>query len=303
MNQDTERRSRDGVIAAVIAYTLWGFMPVYFLFTLTVTPVEMLSHRIFWSVPFGALIIALRGQWREVAAALRERRKLMWLALAAFMIAVNWLVYIFAVQNEQIFQASLGYYINPLIYVLVGVVFFGDKLRRLQLIAVALAFVAVVVLTINGGEFPTIALMLGVSFTGYGVIRKQVAIGGMPGLFIETLVLLPFAALALAWFFNTGSAVFAASDTSLALNILIVMAGPVTVLPLLAFALAARRLTLSTIGFLQFIGPSLQFMVGYLNGEALSRPRLVCFVLIWTAVVVFCVDSIRRHREATATLA
>ncbi|MEN7341682.1 MAG: EamA family transporter RarD [Pseudomonadota bacterium] len=292
MNEQ-QKRAREGVITAVLAYTMWGFMPVYLILVKTVPATEMLLHRIIWSVPFGALIIAMRGQWGEVGRALRSRKMIGWLALAAFFIALNWLVYIFAVQRQQIFQASLGYYINPLLYVLVGVLFFSEVLRRAQLFAVVLASAGVLVLTFSGGEFPWISLVLAASFTVYGVIRRQVEIGGMPGLFIETLLLLPVAMIGFGWLVNESASVFMDSDWPF--RWLVILSGPITVLPLLCFALAARRLHLTTIGFLQYIGPSLQFMIGWLNGEVLSSARLVCFLLIWTAVIVFCADSLRRR--------
>ena len=179
MSQASDHSARDGVVSALIAYTIWGFLPVYFIAVKLVSAPEMLAHRIIWSVPFGALIIAMRGQWRDVFRALTTPKTMGYLALSAFFIAVNWLLYIMAVQNAQIFQASLGYYINPLFYVLVGVVFFGERLRALQLVAVALAATGVAVLTASGGEFPWIAIVLAVSFTIYGVIRKQVVIGAL----------------------------------------------------------------------------------------------------------------------------
>lgn len=296
VSQDTDHSARDGVITALIAYTLWGFLPVYFIVASLVSAPEMLAHRIIWSVPFGALIIALRGQWREVFRALGTPSTLGWLSLSAFFIAVNWLLYIMAVHSAQIFQASLGYYINPLLYVLVGVVFFGERLRTLQLVAVALAAIGVAVLTVSGGQFPWLAMVLAVSFTIYGVIRKRVVIGGMPGLFIETILLAPAGLAWLAWMVSQSTAVFPQADTGL--KLLVIASGPITVLPLLCFALAARRLNLSTIGFLQFIAPTLQFAVGLYSGEVLSTPRLVCFILIWTAVALFCTDSIRSRRRA-----
>jgi chloramphenicol-sensitive protein RarD len=208
------------------------------------------------------------------------------------MIAINWLIYIVAVQEDQIFQASLGYYINPLMYVVVGVVFLGEKLRRFQLIAVALATVGVVVLTISGGQFPWIALSLAVLFTTYGVIRKQVAIGGMPGLFVETIVLFPLAAGYWIWLEKGGAAAFSLSQPGLAG--LLMLAGPLTVLPLLFFALAARRLPLSLIGFLQFIAPTLQFLMGLYYGEILTIAHILCFGLIWIAVLFFITDAWRQ---------
>lgn len=287
------RRTRDGLTAALIAYFLWGFFPIYFKLVAAVPPLEVLAHRIVWAVPFGLAVILLRRQWPDVGAALGDRRRLGWLALAAVVIAVNWLVYIYAVQTEHIFQASLGYYINPLLYVVIGVVFFRERLRRPQTAAVLLAAAGVAVLTASGGEFPAIALTLAVSFTIYGVIRSRVAIGGMPGLFIETLLLLPIAASYLVWLIDSGGSVFRPEAPGVSVTLL--LAGPLTVLPLLCFALAARRLKFSTIGILQFISPTLQFLIGIAYGEPLTAAHVVCFALIWTAVLVFSWDAWRAY--------
>ena len=286
--------ARDGVIAGLIAYTLWGVLPVYFKVLGEVAPTEVLLHRIVWAVPFGALIIHLRGQWPEVKRAFTHRTMLLLLATAAFFIAVNWYVYIVAVQQDQVFQASLGYYINPLMYVVIGVLFLGEKLRRLQIGAVVLATIGVLVLTISGGQFPGIALFLAVSFTIYGVIRKRVAIGGMPGLFVETTLLFPVASVWLFWMVNSGSAAIAAGDPEV--TGLLLLAGPITVIPLLCFALAARRLTLTTVGFMQFLAPTLQFATGVYYGEELTTPHLICFACIWIAVILFSADAVHRNR-------
>lgn len=292
-----EDRVRNGVVAALIAYTMWGFLPIYFKVVATVPAIEVLAHRIVWGVPFGAIIIILRHQWPEVLQALCHPRTLGLLSLSATFIALNWLVYIVAVQGDQIFQASLGYYINPLMYVLIGIALLGERLRRNQLIAVLLAAAGVTVLTISGGQFPLISLTLATSFTIYGVIRSRVAVGGMPGLFIETLVLLPLAGVYLVWATFAASAAFDTSQPML--MVLLMLAGPITVVPLLCFALAARRLRLSTIGIMQFIAPTLQFLVGLMYGERLTVPHIVCFTLIWIAVAVFSWDAWRatRHRE------
>jgi chloramphenicol-sensitive protein RarD len=290
----TNQRTREGVLTALIAYTLWGFLPIYFKVVETVPVTEVLAHRILWAVPFGLPIVLLRRQWPEVTRALRTPRMLSLLALAAALIAVNWLVYIWAVQNALIFQASLGYYINPIMYVLVGVIFFSERLRRMQTGAVLLAAAGVAVLTISGGEFPLISLTLATSFTIYGTIRSRVVIGGMPGLFIETLVLLPAAAAYLFWLAGRDAIVFASGDW--AMSGMLMLAGPFTVIPLLCFALAARRLRLSTIGVMQFIAPTLQFLVGLAYGEVLTGPHVVCFVLIWTAVTLFSFDAWRQSR-------
>ena len=289
-------RTREGLLAGLVAYVLWGFLPIYFKIVETVPPLEVLAHRIVWAVPFGLPIILARRQWPDVRAALADRRKVALLGLSATLIAVNWLVYIWAVQREQIFQASLGYYINPLMYVLVGVVFFHEHLRPPQVAAVVLAGAGVAVLTVSGGTFPAIALTLATSFTIYGVIRSRVAVGGMPGLFIETLILFPAAAAYVVHLVAADAAAFGADDPGLAG--LLVLAGPFTVLPLLCFALAARRLPLSTIGVMQFIAPTMQFVVGLAYGEALTAAHAVCFALIWVAVAVFSADAWRAARGA-----
>lgn len=291
----TDADIRSGVLFGLIAYSLWGVFPVYFKWIETVAPAEVLVHRIVWAVPFGALIIFARRQWREVRAAILDRSMIAWLTLAALFISINWLIYIWAVQNERIFEASLGYYINPLMYVAVGVVLLGERLRKAQIIAVVLAVIGVGYLTISGGVFPWVALSLAGLFTGYGVIRKQVAIGAMPGLFIETSLLFPFAAAWLCILALDGNAAFAAGDSSQ--SYLLMMAGPITVLPLLLFALAAKRLTLTTIGFMQFLAPTLQFLTGLYYGEKLSAAHIVCFSLIWAAVVFFSYDAISAARK------
>lgn len=292
-NRDGEVRS--GVALGLLAYTLWGVFPVYFKWIEEVAPLEVMVHRILWAVPFGALIIGARRQWREVRGALVDRSRLVWLALSALSISANWLIYIWAVQNARIFEASLGYYINPLMYVAVGVVALGERLRRLQLVAVVLAAIGVSYLTFSGGIFPWVALSLAALFTAYGVIRKQVAIGAMPGLFVETSLLFPFACMFMGALMARGSASFGPGDAGLAG--LLVLAGPITVIPLLLFAIAAKRLSLTTIGFMQFIAPTLQFLTGLYYGEQLTTPHLVCFGLIWAAVAFFSYDAIVAGRK------
>ncbi len=286
--------TRDGLIAAFLAYLMFGVLPVYFKVLADVGALEVLLHRIVWAVPFGALIIFVRRQWPEVRRALADGRVFGYLALAAVLIAGNWYVYIYAVQNDQIYQASLGYYINPLLFTVVGVFFFGEKLRRFQVAAVLLAAAGVLVLTFGGGQFPAIALLLGTLFTIYGVIRKRVVVGGMPGLFVETLVLFPLSAAYLLWIMGSGVSAFASGDPSMVG--LLLLAGPVTVLPLLCFALAARRLNLSTVGMVQFLAPTLHFIIGLLYGEELTTAHVVCFSLIWLAVGLFSWDAWRASR-------
>jgi chloramphenicol-sensitive protein RarD len=286
---------RVGIAAALLAYTWWGVFPVYFKLVEGVAPLEVLAHRVIWAVPFGAVIVAWRRQFPQVWMAMRNRAMLFWLALAALSISGNWFVYIWAVMHERIFETSLGYYINPLFYVLVGVLFFGETLRLLQLVSVFLAATGVTILTLSGGTFPWVSLSLAGLFTAYGVIRKRAPVGAMPGLFIETLMLFPFACGWLLWLMASGDAAFASGDAGL--SGLLMLAGPFTVLPLLCFATAARRLTLTTVGFMQFIAPTLQFLTGVYYGEPLTTARLACFACIWVAVVVFCADAVMASRK------
>ncbi len=291
---------RDGVLAGLFAYVAWGLMPAYFKFMAHVPPAEMVAHRIVWSVPFGALIIGMRRQWGDVFTALSQPRTLGLLLITATLITVNWVVYVWAVQAGQVFQASLGYYITPLFYVLVGVVFFKDPFRRLQKLAIASATIAVSLLLIFGGQVPVVAMVLAVSFTTYGVIRKTVNIGAMPGLFIETSVLVVPALFYMYWLHQSGALVFSFGDAGEVASFLV--SGPVTVLPLLMFAVAAKRLTLSTIGFMQFIGPTMQFLLGVYYGEELTPAYAACFLLIWMAAALYGYDAWAITRKQRAIL-
>jgi chloramphenicol-sensitive protein RarD len=284
-----EERIRHGMLSAFLAFFLWGLLPIYFKLIEAVPALEVLAHRIIWAVPFGALIVAARKQWPEVRRVIGDRRTLGLLTITAVIIALNWLIYIYAVQQEQIFQSSLGYYINPLLFALVGVFFFGEKLSRNKTIAIGLAAVGVLVLTFSGEEVPVIALALAVLFTIYGTIRKQVVAGGMAGLFVETLILLPLALLYMGWAVDDGTAVFGAQGMSM--SIALILAGPFTVLPLLFFALGARRLKLSTIGIMQFLAPTMHFLIGLYYGEQFTLAHAICFGCIWIAVSLFAWDA------------
>ncbi len=286
---------RDGVIAGLAAYLMWGFLPVYFKNVGEVDATEILAHRVLWAIPFGALILMFRRQWSEVARALTHRAMLGWLSVSALFIGLNWFVYIWAIQDGRILETSLGYYINPLTHILAGFWLFGERLRPYQSVAVVLAIVGVLVLTVSGGTFPWVALSLALSFTVYATTRKKVVVGGMPGLFVETILLLPFAMAWLGYLLSSSRMAFAAGDMSMDLWLL--MAGPVTALPLLCFTLAARRLTLTTIGFMQFLAPTLQFCTGIYYGEELTTAHMICFGFIWTAVAFFIYDALDNSRS------
>jgi chloramphenicol-sensitive protein RarD len=292
--ESDEKRARDGVICALLAFVLWGILPIYFRLVESVPILEVLAHRIIWAVPFGAIIISARHQWPEVRAAMAHRRTLGILILTAILIALNWLVYIYAVQQEQIFQASLGYYINPLLFALTGVFLFGEKLGPIKVLAIALAAAGVIVLAVSVGEMPMITLALAVLFTIYAVLRKRLVVGGMPGLFIETIVLVPFGILYLVWLMVSGTAVFGTANPGM--SGLLMLAGPLTAMPLLFFALAARRLSLTTVGMMQFLAPTLQFFVGLYFGEPFTAALAICFICIWLAVSLFAWDAWRQNR-------
>ena len=291
----TDKTTREGVIAGLAAYLMWGFLPVYFKIVGEVDPMEILAHRVVWAIPFGALILTARRQWPEVWRALTHRSMLGWLSVSALFIAMNWFVYIWAIQDERIFETSLGYYINPLTNMLAGVWFFHERLRPFQLLAVALATIGVLVLAISGGVIPWVALFLALSFTVYATIRKRVVIGGMPGLFVETVLILPFALAWMAYLLSSSEMTFLHGDAST--TVWLLMAGPATALPLLCFALAARRLSLTTIGFMQFLAPTMQFCVGIYYGETLTTAHLVCFGLIWSAVAFFIYDALTSTKK------
>jgi chloramphenicol-sensitive protein RarD len=294
-NDAAESALKLGLAAGVVAYAAWGVMPVFFKELSGVSALEVLAHRIFWSVPFGAFILFLRKQWPEVFAAFTSKRVIAMLALSAVAISLNWLIYVWSVLNDRVLEASLGYYINPLMYVAAGVFIMGEKLRRAQIASVGLATAGVLVLTFGAGVFPFVSVSLAVLFTAYGYIRKTTNVGAMPGLFIEVVMLTPFALLYVLWLMNAGQAAFMSGAAGK--DALLILAGPVTVIPLVCFALAARRLKLSTLGFLQYIAPTMQFLFGLYYGEPFTLYHGICFGLIWLALGVFSYDAVRKNKK------
>lgn len=292
-----DRLIASGFAAGIAAYLIWGLFPAYFKWTDSIPALEILAHRVVWAVPFAAAIIMFRKQWPDVIRIIKAPKTLALFAVTAALIAANWGVYIWAVQIDQIFQASLGYYINPLLNVILGVFIFNEKLNRWQLSAVGLALIGVLILTFYGGIFPGISLFLAVTFGLYGVIRKKVEAGAMPGLFIETALLFPLGLAYLIWLYKTGGLHFLHQD-SLTLDGLMVIAGPLTVIPLFFFAVAAKRMPLSTLGFLQYLGPTLQFVLGIYYGESFTLAHALCFGCIWLAVIIFSYGAWRKTKAA-----
>jgi len=290
--QPSPRVTRTGIVYAVAAYSFWGLGPVYFKAVATVYALEVLAHRIIWSFLLLVLILGFSGGWQACLLALRNKRTVASLICTALLVDCNWLTYIWAVTHDQVLQASLGYFINPLVSILLGFLFLGEKLRRLQLISVALAALGVLYLTLSSGAIPLLALILAVTFGGYGLIRKTAAADALTGLTVETAFLLPLAIVYLVWLGFIDSLVFYHAGTRF--DLLLVASGPVTAIPLLWFAKAARRLRLGTVGFLQYIAPSLQFLlaVGF-YGESFTVPHAVSFGCIWLGLLLYSFASWR----------
>lgn len=286
-----------GLALGVGAYTLWGILPLYIHLLKGVPALQVLAHRVLWSLVLLAVIIVIFRRARPILAAARGRTLLLLLG-SALLIAINWIVYIWAVQNDHVLEASLGYFINPLINVALGFAFLGERLRRIQGVAIAIAAAGVLVLAISGGGALWISLALAISFGLYGLLRKVAAIDALGGLTIETLLLAPFSLALLVHADQAGTGAFGQTTY---LDLLLILAGAVTAAPLLMFAAAARRMPLATLGLLQYIAPSLQFAEAVLLfGEPVRTVHIATFALIWTGCALYAFDSIRASRASMA---
>jgi chloramphenicol-sensitive protein RarD len=289
-----ERRA--GVGAGLGAYVLWGAFPLYFPLLEPAGGLEIVAHRVVWSLLFVALLLTVIRSWPLVRAAVTHPRTLLVLAVAAVLIAANWLVYVYAVNSGHVVEASLGYFINPLVIVVLGVGVFRERLRRLQWAAVGIGLVAVVVLTVDYGHPPWIALALATSFGLYGLMKKLVRVEAAPGLFVETAVVFLPALVVLGVLQGRGDASF--GHTGAGEAFLLVSTGLATALPLLLFAAAARRVPLSTVGLLQYVTPLLQLSIGvFVYREPMPPARIAGFAIVWLALAVFTVDSLRQARS------
>jgi len=289
-----------GVVYGLGAYTLWGSFPLYFALFKGIPSWEVLIHRVIWSCLFLAVVISILKRWPPVVAALRKPRRLGYVLGCAVFIALNWGIYIYAVETRHVLQASLGYFLTPLVNVAMGLLILGERISRLQAAAVGLAAVAILYQLLLLGELPWITLVLAFSFGTYGLMRKKVELDGLSGLFVETLLLLPLGLLTLAWLSSQGLSHFSDSTYS---ALLLASSGAVTAIPLLAVAGAARRLKLSTVGFLMYINPTIQFLIAlYIFHEPLSTAKLVSFVMIWVALSIYSWSAWvgRSNREASA---
>lgn len=283
------RSPRAGLIYALSAYAIWGFIPLYFRALSSVEPLIILYHRIIWSALFMALVVSARAEWKSIWPVLRSRKNLLLLSAGALLIALNWLLFIYAVVTRQLLQASLGYFINPLLSIALGMIFLRERLRGWQWLAVVIAGGAVLNLSVRSGDFPWLAISLAGSFGLYGLVRKAVDVNSLHGLMIESAILFPIAACMLA----------AGRSGQIPLSTLgiLSLSGVITDVPLLCFGAALRRLSLSTMGFLQYVGPTLQFLVAIVVfREPLDRAKLGSFALCWLAIAVYVLDSLLNQR-------
>ena len=289
-----------GILYATWAYIAWGLFPLYFRQVADVPALEVVVHRTLWALVVVLGLLALRRQWGWLGAVARQPRVLGAFALSAVLLSGNWLTYVWAVQNQHVVDASLGYFILPLVHVALGFVFLRERPRPGQWLAVAVAAAGVLWLAVQAGRLPWIALVLALTFGFYGLLRKVAVLGALEGLTLETLMLAPVAAIALGWWTWHGEGALAHVDvTTLGW---LVLAGPLTAAPLLLFAAGARRIPMATLGILQYISPTLQFALGvWVFNEAFEAGRVVGFALIWTALVIYSIEGWRVRQRSVAT--
>ncbi|HEV2365667.1 MAG TPA: EamA family transporter RarD [Caulobacteraceae bacterium] len=293
-------QQRQALAAAIACYVLWGAIPVLFIIIgrAGASPWEILGQRALWSAPWAALLVAAAGQWDQVRRAFSSPRLLGLLAASAALIGSGWAVYVWSVVNGRNLEASLGYYITPLLNMAAGAALFRERMDRLGALAVALAGIGVVLQALALGHLPIISLFLAATFWGYGLIRRRAAIEAQAGLFVECALMAAPGAAFVLWLSERGGALFGHSTPG---TLLLLLTGPATVAPLALFSWTVRRLPFSTIGFLQFIGPTMGFAVGLITGEALTPLRALSFAFVWAGVAVFMAGAAwagaRLHRR------
>ena len=288
-----DRQTRQGGYFALAAYCIWGVAPIYFKLVGHVQPLEIIAHRVTWSAILLMAVLALSGKLGELRLPLKS---LGWLLLSAMLLACNWLIFVFAVLNDQIIDTSLGYFINPLVSVFLGIFFLGERLRPLQWLALSTAFLGVMIQLVVLGHLPLISLALAFSFGFYGLIRKNLNLPAVSGLALETLIILPFALGYLVWQQAQGALAF--SNLSLETDLLLVLGGVVTSLPLLFFAGAVTRLSLTTVGIFQYLAPSLTLLLAVLYfEEPFNRVQFATFFCVWVSIVIFTTEALGYHRK------
>jgi chloramphenicol-sensitive protein RarD len=298
MGANSPSEVKAGLLAGLGAYILWGLAPIYFKWIEAASAWEILGHRILWSVFILGTLLKLQGHWHYVTRCLKDRRTALGLLASALVVTLNWLTFIWAINNERILETSLGYFINPLVFILLAAVFLREHLRGIQWLAVAIATIGIIVQVVQLGELPWVSLVLAVSFGVYGLIRKQLGAPSMTGLFIETLYMVPLGVAIIGWHIYHDQLAFA--HISIKLDILLAAAGLVTAIPLILFGAAANRVSLTTIGFLQYLAPSMTFLLAiFVYNEPISSAKLFSFGLIWFALAIFSGESYYRHKRTT----
>jgi chloramphenicol-sensitive protein RarD len=298
---DERGSARAGLLYALGAYVIWGLMPLYFRSVNGVSPGELLAQRIVWSFILLVGVLTVFRRWSDLSRTLQSPRTVLLLTVSALLLAANWLIYIHSVFDRQVVQASLGYFILPLLSVFLGLVFFRERLRPTQWLAAGLAAIGMLLLILTIDEFPWIALGVAISFGLYGVVRKVAAVDGLVAVIMETLLLAPAAGAYLAWWATQRTLKFGSNDPLL--DLLIVASGVVTAVPLVFFGQAARRLPLSTLGFIQYIGPSVTLLLAVLVfGEPFEKQKMICFGLVWTGIALLVAEAIVRQRIVAAVV-
>ena len=293
----SQQESSSGIVYASAAFLIWGLSPIYWKVLHNIPAFEIIMHRVIWSFLFLLIILVFQRHWNEFMAAVKNRRIFLILFPTTMLLGFNWFIYIWAINNEHILQASLGYFINPLVNVLLGMIFLRERLRSLQTVSLVLAGIGVLYLTFHYGEFPWIALSLAFAFGFYGLIRKVAPVSSLVGLSVEMLFLsVPALAYIVFMDIKGTGALF---RISVKIDLFLMGTAFLTAFPLLLFTLGARRLNLSTVGFLQYIAPSCMFLLGvFLYNEPLSSAQILTFVLIWTALCIYSTDSAMYYRLA-----
>ncbi|MBU2645006.1 EamA family transporter RarD [bacterium] len=286
-----------GLMSGLTAFLIWGLSPIYWKELRQVPALEVILHRIVWSFLFLMPIIILRGRWKEFLATIRNPKACAILMATALFVSINWLIYIWAVTNDHLLQASLGYYINPLVNVLLGMLFLKERFRHLQTLSLIIAAGGVLYLTLYFGQFPWISLILAFTFGFYGLIRKMVAVASLVGLAIETLMLSVPAGITLVVLYTNRTGVFLQTDTRT--DLFLLGASVVTAIPLLLFTISARQLKLSTVGFMQYLAPTCMFLLGiFVYHEPFAMAQVITFILIWIALALYSLDSILYYRRS-----
>ena len=288
--------NRLGQLYAIIAFLFWGLTPIYYKQISSVEPFEILAHRVMWSVVVLLILLQVTKQFSYLKEVFKNLKTMKYLFFASILISINWLTFIWAITNNKIVEASLGYFINPLVNVALGYLFFDERMSKYQNIAIGIAFCAVIYEFVTLGTIPLISLILAFSFGIYGLIRKKVKISSIPGLFVETIILVPFALAYIIYLIDVNQSAFVLQDSYI--KGLLCFAGIITVLPLLWFNSAATRMKLTTLGFFQYIGPTVSFLLGvFIYNEEMNINKLVSFIFIWLALVIFSFDSLKKRKN------